>query len=94
MAEAIVGRKTLIGLIGEDDSRAGHPIGFLAVDEMTHYVKGTERFRAFVATRETLADVIQQRMQRRRRCPQNVYRFLEIEAHAVALLVSCGINEN
>ena len=94
MAEAIVGRELFIGLIGEDYARAWHPIGFLAVDEMTDYIEGTERFRAFVAARETLAHIIQQRVKRRRRSEQNVYRFLEIEAHAMVLLVSCGINEN
>src|SRR5438128_927244 len=43
VAEPIIRLEARLWALREDDAGAGHPVGFLAIDQMADVVEGTER---------------------------------------------------
>ena len=79
--EPIVRRESLVSIIEENDSRARHPIGFFAVDEMADDIERAESFRPFSAAHPWLCNSVEHTSQSARRPLQNVNRILEIKIH-------------
>ena len=79
--EPIVRRESLVSIIGENDPRARHPVGFFAVDQMADDIERAESFRGFIAAHPWLCNSVEQSSQSARRPLQNVNRILEIKIH-------------
>src|SRR4051812_8950808 len=79
MPESIVRLKATIRTLGKDDSGARHPVGFLAVDEMTDVVERAERVQTFGAALERARDVLKEHPQCAGSAPEDVNSVREIE---------------
>ena len=61
--------------------RSRDPVGALAMDQMSHYVKRVPTVSTFIAHRPRLRQITQQRIQRRRSASQQGYRVLQVLFH-------------
>src|SRR4029077_7307238 len=84
VTESVVRLEAPGGALRENDAGARHPIGFLAVDQVTDVVEGTERLRPLRAASPWRTDVAQQRAKRCGRAFENLGRQHEIEVHVSA----------
>src|SRR5213593_3458630 len=83
MAKAIVWFEANARAAGQDHSRPGNPVGFLAVDQVSDVVERAERLRAFVPPRPRLGDALEERPESRGGSAKHVDCEVEAELHVV-----------
>src|SRR6266511_674129 len=92
VTEPIIRLEAPVGTLRENDARPGHPIGFLAIDQMADVVERTEGIWPLCTARPGRTDLPQERAQRCGRAFQNLDRQLEIEFHVSASRLRNGID--
>src|SRR5688500_17340323 len=72
MTKPVVRLEREIGAAREDDAGARHPVGLLAVDQVTHDIKGTERVRPLRGAGPAVIEAGEESV-KRRRCPAKYF---------------------